>query len=513
MLATWFGSTNSAAGVSVTAESALQIMAVQACVRILAESIASLPLVLYQRTADDGKVRAVNRPLYGLLHDRPNRWQTSMEYREMLQGHLCLRGNAYALKVSTNAGLSELVPLHPDRTEPFVPPQGGIAYRHTDDNGQQHVYVQDEIHHIRGLSLDGLKGLDPIAYARESFGLTSAAEEFGARFFKNGSTPSGAFSHPNKISESAHKHLQASVAERYSGLRNAHVPMILEEGMSWLSLGVEPDKAQFLETRKFQLEEVARLFRIPLHMLQHTEKSTSWGTGIEQFNIGFVTHTLRPWFVRWEQAIARDLISNDRRYFVEFLAEGMLRGNTKDRYDAYAVARQWGWLSVNDIRRLENLSQIPGGDEYLTPLNMSPAGTTKDDSADEDEPDEPDEQPRMAPFVRSAAERIVSCQQRALQRAIEQSNGDASELETRAVDFVCKHGEFLRRHLGPLWESRGLTEDDLNRASNLMAMGLTRSINAALAHGIDTVADTVASLNASQVAGEIEQLLETPHGH
>lgn len=507
VLANWFVGADTASGVPMNAEQALRLTAVMACVKILAESVGSLPLVTYRRGGDDSKTRATGTKLYGLLHDKPNRWQTAVEYREMLQGHLALRGNSYVAISRDNAGaVAELIPLSPDRMRAYRVDSGGIAYQYANDNGGTTTFARREIHHIRAMTMDGITGLDPISYARESLGMTAAAEEFGARFFGNGTTLSGVLQHPGHLSEQAVKHLRDTFGERYSGTANAHKPIVLEEGMTWAAMGVEPDKAQFLETRKFQLEEVARLYRIPLHMLSHTEKATSWGSGIEQFNIGFVTHTLRPWFVRWEQAIGRDLIRDGTGLFAEFLIDGLLRGSVKDRYAAYAVGRQWGWLSINDVRRFENMDQIgEAGDIYLSPMNMV--------SADQAGDSEPDDDQRMLPFVDSAADRIVNCQRRALLKALDQADGDATEFEARAVEFVQKHGEFLRRHLEPIWVSGGQDDDALNHACNALVVDLTRTLNACLSHGLDVTRDTISDMSKAEMVSAIQTRLEMQHAN
>jgi HK97 family phage portal protein len=369
------GGGRSAAGVSVSAESALRNMTVAACVRILAETVSSLPLLVYRRR-ERGKERAPDHPLYRILHDQPNSEMSSFEFRETLMGHLALWGNAYA-EIERDGGgrVAALWPLRPDRMK-VTRENGALVYRYRLSAGEEVALPQRNVFHVRGLSGDGIVGYSPIRLAREAIGLALATEEFGARFFGSGARPGAVLQHPGKLNEEAQKRLRQSLEDAHGGLSRAHRLMILEEGMTWQQIGIPPEDAQFLQTRSFQVEEIARFYRVPLVLLQHTEKSTSWGTGIEQFMIAFIVHTIRPWLVRWEQAIQRNLFLYGERdtYFAEFLVDGLLRGDVESRYRAYATARQWGWLSANDIRELENMNPIPGGDIYLSPMNMAPVG-------------------------------------------------------------------------------------------------------------------------------------------
>ena len=372
-----------ASGVNVTHQTSLQSAAVFACVRILAESVGMLPLIMYERLSDGGKRRAIDHPLYELLHRLPNPEMTSMELRETLVGHQTLWGNAYAEIEFDNGGrVRGLWPLRPDRTTPERV-NGCLVYKVTLPTGGQVGLPFERVLHIRGLSYDGVRGYDPISLARQSIGLALATEEFGSRFFGNGSQLGTVLEHPGKLSDEAHERLKKSVEMRHQGLSNAHRLMILEEGMKVESMGVPPENAQFLETRKFQVAEIARLYRIPPHMLADLERATF--SNIEQQSLEFVIYTLMPWLTRWEQAIYRDLLTpNERpRYFAEHLVDGLLRGDIKSRYEAYSIGRQNGWLSANDVRTFENLNPIEGGDVYLIPLNMVPANQAGvDDPAD-----------------------------------------------------------------------------------------------------------------------------------
>lgn len=380
----WWGGAGggSVAGPAVSQEVALNISTVYACVGLLSETIASLPLVIYRYLENEqGRERARNHPLYEMLHDQPNARQTAFEFRQMMMAHALLRGSGYARIVPGARGFVDaLEPLHPDWVWKEKNSNGVIRYRVTDpDTGKQQLYLENEIFEVGGLSLDGWTTLSVVEYARDSMGLTLAAERYGGRFFRNDSRPGGVLSTDNKLSPEARKRLKAQWLQMHSG-GNQWKVAVLEQGLQWQPIGISPDEAQFLQSREFQAEDVCRWFRVPPHMVGLTSKATSWGSGIEQQSIGFVTYTLRPWLVRWSQAIARDLILAPQRYFADFVVEQLLRGDIETRYNAYATARQWGWMSVNEIRQRENLNAVPGGDTYLQPMNMEPAGSETTDA-------------------------------------------------------------------------------------------------------------------------------------
>lgn len=362
----------SSTGLKITPDTARRCAAVLACVRVLSETIAHLPFVLYRRVGDS-RVRETSHPLYSLLHDAPNRWQTSFEFREMMMGHVLLRGNAYAQKVFDGAGnVIELVPLNPVKVTPKLEPNGQVLYEYRPGIGGTVIIPSENMFHLKGYASDGLVGVSPIAEARETIGLALAAEEFGARTFQNDAQPGGILEHPGKLGEEAISNLRKSMQEQHGGVQNARKYMILEEGMKWTRIGMSPDDTQYIQTRKFQLEEIARIFRVPPHLIGHLERATF--SNIEHQGLEFVTHTILPWLRRWEQAISLRLMTSAerRQYYTEFLVEGLLRGDIATRYGAYAVGRQWGWLSADDVRRLENMDTLPDGqgEKYLLPLNM-----------------------------------------------------------------------------------------------------------------------------------------------
>jgi HK97 family phage portal protein len=376
----FFGSTTS--GKPVTESTAMQMTAVYSCVRILSEAVAGLPLHLYRYNDSGGKEKAVDHPLYFLLHDEANPEMTSFSFRETLMSHLLLWGNAYAQIIRNGRGeVISLYPLMPNRMTVDRDAGGRLCYlysRTSDDaltlssKSSQVVLNPSDVLHIPGLGFDGLVGYSPIAMAKNAIGMAIACEEYGAKFFANGAAPGGVLEHPGVVKDPAK--VRESWNSVYQGSTNSHRVAVLEEGMKYQPIGISPEQAQFLETRKFQINEIARIFRIPPHMIGDLEKSSF--SNIEQQSLEFVKYTLDPWVVRWEQTMQRVLFTSaeKRQYFIKFNVDGLLRGDYQSRMNGYATARQNGWLSSNDIRELENLDRISvdlGGDLYLINGNMT----------------------------------------------------------------------------------------------------------------------------------------------
>ena len=377
----YFGGTTS--GKAVTERSAMQMTAVYSCVRILAEAVAGLPLHLYRYKEDGGKEKALDHPLYLLLHDEPNPEMSSFVFRETLMTHLLLWGNAYAQIIRNGKGeVIALYPLMPNRMVVDRDIHGQLYYQYTRSTEEaptmKGVTVNlppSDVLHIPGLGFDGLVGYSPIAMAKNAIGMAIACEEYGAKFFANGAAPGGVLEHPGTIKDP--QRVRESWQSTFGGSGNSNKIAVLEEGMKYTPIGISPEQAQFLETRKFQINEIARIFRVPPHMVGDLEKSSF--SNIEQQSLEFVKYTLEPWLVRWEQSIQRILLSPEEKksYFAKFNVEGLLRGDYASRMSGYATARQNGWMSANDIRELENLDRIPtedGGDLYLINGNMLPLG-------------------------------------------------------------------------------------------------------------------------------------------
>lgn len=376
-----FGSTTS--GKAVNERTAMQTSAVYACVRILSESIAGLPLHVYHYNRDGGKERTSRHPLYRLLHDEPNSEMTSFVFRETLMAHLLIYGNAYAQIIRNGNGQPiALYPLLPNKMDVSRSKSGELLYtyyRDADEAGlnSKGGYItlrKDEVLHIPGLGFDGLIGYSPIAMAKNAIGMALATEDYGAAFFANGANPGGVLEHPGVIKPEQADRLRESWQSQFGGA-NAHRVAVLEEGLKFHQMSIPPEQAQFLETRKFQINEIARIFRVPPHMVGDLEKSSF--SNIEQQSLEFVKYTLDPWVVRWEQSLQQSLLlpSEKASIFIKFNLDGLLRGDYQSRMNGYAVGRQNGWMSANDIRELEDMNRIPteeGGDLYLVNGNMLP---------------------------------------------------------------------------------------------------------------------------------------------
>lgn len=386
----YFGRTNS--GKRVNDRTAMQHTVVYACVRVLSEALAQLPLHVYEYT-ENGKERAIKHPLYFLLHDQPNPEMTSFIFRETLMSHLLIYGNAYSQIIRNGRGdVMGLYPLTPDKMKVDRDDKNRLIYRYSRyDEANPNLKEQGEIIlkaedvlHIAGLGFDGLVGYSPIAMAKNAIGISLACEEYGSTFFANGASPSGILEHPGVIKDP--EKVRQGWQNAY-GSGNSHKVAVLEESMKYTPISIPNNEAQFLETRKFQVEEIARLYRVPLHMIGDLDRATF--SNIEQQSLEFVKYTLDPWLVRWKQALQKALFSDSEkgRYFIKFNVEGLLRGDYASRMQGYSIGIQNGFLCPNDIRTLENMNLIPedkGGFTYMvngsmTPLNMAGAAYRNED--------------------------------------------------------------------------------------------------------------------------------------
>ncbi len=408
----------STSGKAVTERTAMQMTAVYSCVRILAEAVAGLPLNLYHYLPDGGKEKSFDHPLYRLLHDEPNPEMSSFVFRETLMTHLLLWGNAYAQIIRNGKGeVVALYPLMPNKMTVERDQNGQLYYsynRSSDEaptmKGSTVILKPADVLHIPGLGFDGLVGYSPIAMAKNAIGLAIATEEYGAKFFANGAAPGGVLEHPGTIKDP--QRVRDAWQSQFGGSSNSNKIAVLEEGMKYTPIGISPEQAQFLETRKFQINEIARIFRVPPHMVGDLEKSSF--SNIEQQSLEFVKYTLDPWVIRWEQSIMRRLLTEDekKQYFVKFNLEGLLRGDYQSRMTGYATARQNGWMSANDIRELENLDRIPteqGGDLYLINGNMLPlanAGAFADTNSNEQEETENEQSEEVLALEKPSRARI-----------------------------------------------------------------------------------------------------------
>lgn len=367
----------SATGLAVNAQTALENSAVWACVRLVSETVASLPLILYQRQPDGGKQRATQNPVFDILKTAPNDIQTPFSFKRVLMTHALLWGNAYAqILPGPRGSVDHLLPLHPDGVRPVAVP-GGVVYMVRQPDGTERPTDRSEILHLPGLSLDGVSGLSVMRYAREAIATGLAAGQYTARFFGNGARPGGLLKHPGKLSKDAKERLRAEWQAVHGGVANLHKVAVLEEGVEWAQTGITNEDAQLLGVLEWSTQEAARRFNVPLWMIQANEKNTAWGTGMQTALDVFKDMTLRPWLVLIQETVDKQLVF-DPRCFSEFIAEALLQLQTLERFQAYQIAAGGNapWMTRNEIRRRENLNPLPGLDEPLAPLNMAPAGQT-----------------------------------------------------------------------------------------------------------------------------------------
>lgn len=365
-----YGGGTSSTGLSVTTETAMRVGAVYSCVLVLSQSVAQLPLHLYRENAGE-KEKATKNNLYYLVHDQPNEWMTSYEMKQLVMAHLLLRGNSVWLKTrGTRGDVREIIPIHPDRVaEIEQDDQYRLFYkirRPDGGGGQIDTIPSSSVIHFRGISTNGFTGVNPIQYAREMIGLSMATEKHGAKLFSTGARLGGILTHPSKISKPAADRLIESFNSAYSGVENAHKTALIEEGMKWDKVTMTAEDSQFLDTRKYQRSEIAGFFRVPPHMIGDLEKATF--SNIEHQDLGFVKHSLTPWLVSTEQTLKKDLLSDEEKkdHYFKFNVGGLLRGDTKSRYEAFGIGIDKEFMNPNEVRGLEDMSPYPGGDEYRT---------------------------------------------------------------------------------------------------------------------------------------------------
>lgn len=444
------------AGANVTPRTALTSMPVFAAIRLLAESVAMLPWHVYERTTN-GKNRANNHPLDGILNRIANPEMSAFTLRETMMVHVLLWGNAYAeIEMNNRSDVRALWPLHPANVKVGRDENGNLIYAYQ-DRRQSVILPASRIFHVHGLSSDGIVGYSPIQLARGAIGLGMATEKFGAQFFANGARPGGVLEHPSKLTTQAYDRLKASFEERHQGLDNAQRLSILEEGMKYSPVSIPPEDAQFLQTRKYQVSEIARLYRVPAHMIGDLDRATF--SNIEQMSIEFVTYSLVPWLTRWEQDADRQLLSEPERrtLFTDFLEDALLRGETLARYQAYQIGRHGGWLSANDIRDREDMNHIEGGDVYMVPLNMAPAGAKTQPDASQGGSNNSQGNSQGNDGNKRALRVLVSdAAQRVAQRT--QNERDFAKHGKWVSDVLTPVCDAIENTLDPRDEARGLAE-------------------------------------------------------
>jgi HK97 family phage portal protein len=451
----------SESGEVISIEGSLKIPAVLAGFSILMEDIASLPLILYHRLTR-GKERAVDHPYYFLMHDQPNPEMTSMVFRELIVGHMLGWGNFYGQMLWDGAGVvRQIWPLNPANME-VGRKDGERIYLYRNQQGKQIAFRQDEILHIPAFGFDGLKGYSRITLARNSIGLAVSAEKYSSRIFANDARPGIVLKHPGTLKEDAYKRLVESWSQTYGGAGNAGKTAIVEEGIDISTIGFPPKDALFIESQKWSVAQIARVFRIPPHMLGDVERSTSWGTGIEQQELGYLTHTLRPWMVRTEQQLNKDLLLTDdrREHFFEHLVDAMLRTDLDTRMRAYATAITNGVYTRNEVREKENLLPYEGGDEPLYPLNLSKSS----DPAQDDEPPPPQPKRDLTPLLLDALRRIAKRDENELQGALKRFVEKEDKFNKWVEQFYKRdYPEFILVTFQPLIDSGFIEPDQIKR--------------------------------------------------
>jgi len=381
--------------IDVSGDAALKFTAVFGCCRVLAETFASVPIAEYKKIEDGDRKKTDETGLFDLFHNVPNDEMSSYNFHEMGMYQINLGGNLVAIRQKNRlGGLLGLNPIEWHRVEIKRDQAAGNLVYKVDGKSDQ-VYTRDQVFHVPGPSFNGVIGMSPIEYAAQAIRLGLTYEQFGVKFFKNGALPSGIFKHPGFLKDEAFKRLKEDIERNYQGLINAGKPILAEDGLDFVQLTMKLADAELLQSKKFQIEDICRVYRVPLHLVQNLDKATF--SNIEQQSLEFVMYTMLPWVRRWEECINCQLLTPTQRrsgYYFEYNLSGLLRGDQKSMAEAFAIGRQWGWLSVNDIRRLLNMNSVENGDIYLQPMNMIEAGEKPEDpgtaSVDPQTPDSSD---------------------------------------------------------------------------------------------------------------------------
>lgn len=496
------GGRTSKSGVAVNEITALYSTTVFACIRILAETLSSLPLGAYKSVDGGGSERDINHPLDYLLHSSPNPEMTSVEWMEAMMGHAALRGNCYSEIQFSNSGYPlALWPLRPDRVVPRRDLQTwDIVYDIYLPRSGRVTLPAANVLHIRTLSMDGIIGYSPICMAgKEAIGLSLAAEEYGARFFSNDATPGGILEHPKQLSQPAQDRLKLNWENRHEGLSNSHRMQILEEGMQWKQVGIAPQDAQMLESRKFQVSEICRIWRIPPHKVQDLDKATF--SNIEHQAIEFVVDCIVPWVVRWEKAMNIKLFTptEQKKYYTKFSVNGLLRGDIASRYAAYAIGRQWGWLCPDDIRALEDMNPLPKGQGkvYLQPMNMISAPEKRSKDPETDFLIVQRSAAGWEKVFEEAAARIIRREAADILQASKTVRGQ--DLQPWIEKFYAKHPDYVRKQLMPAVS--GLTEAITRQAAGCFDVSPNRDLTAFCQEYTEKLSERFVTISREKLKG------------
>ena len=467
------------AGVQVTEGKALGITAVYACVRVLSETVASLPLILYKRLSEGGKTRAVEHPLFHLLHVQPNKEMSAFQFKELLESHAAIYGNGYAQIVWNNsAEPTALWPLLPDKMD-VARVNGEIVYQY--DTGPKKVPIPAyQVFHLPGLGYDGVKGYNPVSLQMQMLGNTIATEEFTGRYWSNDSTPGGVLEHPGRMSDDAHLRLKGGWEKAHQDITQKHKVAILEEGVKYHQISIPPNEAQFIETRKYQLQDIARMFRMQPHMIQDLERATF--SNIEHQSLEFVRDTIRPWLVRWEQTILTKLLNpwERKEYYAEFLVDALLRGDYETRMRGYRLALETGIYNVNEVREFENRNPRDGGEDYYRPLNWAKEGSEPEpkEQARSIETRSAGERYRMTQsyrgLFRDVFQRIVSREVAEVRHGLHKEMRDTLTFKAWLEEYYSTFGAVVRKQVKPVYRSfaeviKGSAAQDISAATELTA--------------------------------------------
>jgi HK97 family phage portal protein len=433
----------------VSADVAMRVAVVYACTTVICETLATVPLHMYEREGEDGKRRARAHALEETLHDQPNRYQTAVDFREMMTAFAVNRGRGIAEQV-TGPSVSvpgqptmrriELKPLHPDLVSRHVTPDGVVTYHYQDPiQRRERILLAEEL-----FIVSGRFGRSVLDYARASFGVQLDAEAYLSSLLKRGARPSGALMHPKLLSDTSRKNLRKALDSYALGGDNEGRPLMLEEGMTWQEIGLKNNDLEFVALRQFSVAEGCRFYRVPLHKVQELLRATN--NNIERQSIDYVQDTILPWAVRWEQSIRRDLITRPDRFFAEHNLEGLLRGDLKTRSEAYAIAIQWGWMTRNEVRQKENLNRLDGLDEPLTPLNMTVGNEGQPRNVAqlrESSGPKAEVVHYLRAMVRDGASRLVRKEQARLSTLAQRTGGEGAEWVAGVRSFYAEHGPFI----------------------------------------------------------------------
>jgi len=483
---------------SITVESAITVSGVIAIMTLIAQDTASLPLIYYGKRGRT-KFRATDQPYYTLLHDQPNPEHSAMTFREFIASHLIAWGNFYGQIIDEAGVARQIWPLRPDRmTVERV--DGERVYKYMTSSGKPRIFLGDEILHIPAFGYDGLTGLSRIALARHAIGLSMSEEKYGSHFFKNGANVGLVIKHPGELSENAYQHLDQSIKELRAGVENSNKPWILEDGMSLDRLGIPNDDAQFLQSRQFQLSEINRIIGpVPPHMIGDVEKSTSWGTGIDSQEQGYVNHTLRPYTVRIEQGLRQQLLlqsDRDAGYYFEHLFDGFLRGDIATRYAAYQTGINNGFMTRNEVRERENLNPRKGLDELLMPLNMTTIGGSESSNGSGEEGSD-GQAGTLVPLWQDVIARVMKREQNDLLGASKrwQARGQQEAFTEWVEQFYgADHIAFMQKQFQPL----------LDAQKRLFDIDITAQMEVFIQEFLDERRAQVKALSAEQIADGME---------